>query len=175
VVLTKIWTVTEETRCPIANALKLRGWDARVIYFRDEWKDRIFEKVKDWADAYVSRVNPGNLPNGESIYFETLTKLSEHGVIGMPTPEVMLHFGAKDVLEKLIPLGLVPSDTYSYYTIESFKENFPVSLSTRQRVLKQNRGSTGEGIWRVQVEDDRDFEIGKPPTARYQDKMYRSR
>jgi len=145
---------------PIVNALKERGWDAQVIYFRDEWKDRIFDKVKDWADAYVSRVNPGNLPNGESIYFKTLTRLSEAGVVGMPTPDIMLRFGAKDVLEKLVPLGMVPVDTYSYYTIESFKENFPKSLSTRQRVLKQNRGSTGEGIWRIQVVDERKFEPG---------------
>ena len=146
---------------PIINALIERGWDARVIYFRDEWKDKIFDYVKDWADAYVSRVNPGNLPNGETIYFETLTKLSDHGVIGMPTPDIMMRFGAKDVLEKLVPLGMVPKDTYSYYTIESFKENFPKSLSTRQRVLKQNRGSTGQGIWRVQIEDKRKFVPGE--------------
>ena len=147
---------------PIVNALIERGWDARVIYFRDEWKDEIFDLVKDWADAYVPRVNPGNLPNGEGLFFETLTKLTENGVIGMPTPELMMRFGAKDVLQKLVPLGLVPGDTYSYYTVEEFKKNFPVSLSTRQRVLKQNRGSTGEGIWRVQVEDERTFEKGKP-------------
>lgn len=31
-----------------------------------------------------------------------------------------------------------------------------------ERVLKQNRGSTGEGIWRVAVADDREYETGQP-------------
>jgi hypothetical protein len=29
-------------------------------------------------------------------------------------------------------------------------------------VLKQNRGSTGEGIWRVQIEDERPVTKGQP-------------
>lgn len=32
------------------------------------------------------------------------------------------------------------------------KKIFPKSLAKGERVLKQNRGSTGEGIWRVSVE-----------------------
>ncbi len=153
---------------PIVNALIERGWDARVLFFRDEWKDDIFDYVKDWADAYVPRINPGNLPNGEGEFFDMLRKLSDHGLVGLPHPDVMTKFGAKDLLKKLVPLGLVPDDTHSYYTVDEFKKNFPVSLSYRTRVLKQNRGSTGEGIWRVEVEDERPFEKGQalPPDTK---------
>lgn len=34
------------------------------------------------------------------------------------------------------------------------KKIFPKSLAKGERVLKQNRGSTGEGIWRVSVEGE---------------------
>ncbi len=140
---------------PIANALKKRGWNCDVLYFRDEWKDDLLEYVKDKYDAYISRINPGNLPNGEEKYFDFLEELTEkYGMLGMATPKVMINFGAKDALAKLADTELVPDDTYAYYDVESFHNQFPVSLSYGERVTKQNRGSTGSGIWRVIIEDN---------------------
>lgn len=72
----------------------------------------------------------------------------------------MINFGAKSALVKLNKTKLVPSDTYVYYEVKDFKEAFPKTLSYNERVLKQNRGSTGEGIWRVQVEDERPYKPG---------------
>lgn len=145
---------------PILNAIKAKGWECEVVYFRDEWQDRIFDYAKDKFDAYISRINPGNLPNGEKLYFETLKKLADHGLIGMSTPEAMTNFGAKDALVKLSSTSLVPDDTAAYYDVESFRDTFPKSLSYGERVLKQNRGSTGEGIWRVQIADDITYQPG---------------
>jgi subtilisin-like proprotein convertase family protein len=45
----------------------------------------------------------------------------------------------------------VPKHVFTYYDFDGLKENFPKSLAKNVRVLKQNRGSTGEGIWRVEV------------------------
>jgi len=145
---------------PIVNAIKAKGWTAEVVYFRDEWKDVIYDYTLKKADGYISRINPGNLPDGEKTYFEVLTKLSKAGLVGMSTPEAMTSFGAKDALVKLATTDLVPDDTYAYYTIEEFKKTFPVSISHRERVLKQNRGSTGSGIWRVVVIDERPYNAG---------------
>ena len=138
---------------PMKNALRKRGWDAEVIFFDVTRKDEIYNYVKENAVAYISRINPGNL-KGESEYFQMLRQLCEDGVIGMPHPDCMIGYGAKDALVKLRDTSLVPSDTYAYYTIESFKSTFPKSLANNERVLKQNRGSTGEGIWRVQLLDE---------------------
>lgn len=145
---------------PIINAIKSKGWDAEVVYFRDEWKDVIYDYALEKAVGYISRINPGNLPNGEKTYFETLTKLSKEGLVGMSTPDAMTNFGAKDALVKLATTDLVPDDTYAYYTVEEFKKTFPISISHRERVLKQNRGSTGSGIWRVVVSDERPYKAG---------------
>lgn len=147
---------------PMVNALKDKGWNAEVIFYSDDKKDEQFEYIRNNADAYVSRINPGNIPGGEATYFQLLRDLSNAGVIGMPHPDAMLNYGAKDALCKIKDTGLVPEDTFSYYTVESLKKIFPISLSLAERVLKQNRGSTGEGIWRVQVVDERKFEQGKP-------------
>lgn len=144
---------------PILRAIQAKGWECEVIYFRDEWKEAVIDYVKDRFDAYISRINPGNLPDGEKHYFDTLRTLSAHGLVGMSTPDAMIHFGSKDALVRLAGT-LVPEDTYAYYDVASFRDIFPKSLSYGERVLKQNRGSTGEGIWRVQVVDDLTYQAG---------------
>ncbi len=142
---------------PMVNALKSKGWQAEVIFYSDEKKDDILPYVIKHFDGYVSRINPGNLSGGEECYFDMLRNLSEAGLVGMPHPDVMLNYGAKDALTKLTETGLVPPDTYAYYSLKELKERFPQSLAKSERVLKQNRGSTGEGIWRVSVADSRSF------------------
>lgn len=135
---------------PMVNALKQRGQDAEVVFFDLTKKDEIFDYVKEHGIAYVSRINPGNLEHEEE-YFAMLRDLCAAGVIGMPHPDAMIGYGSKDVLSKLVSTNLVPDDTFAYYTIEAFKAQFPASLAITERVLKQNRGSTGEGIWRVKL------------------------
>ncbi|MBO2536122.1 Cj0069 family protein [Rummeliibacillus suwonensis] len=147
---------------PMVNALQQRGQEAEVIFFDVAKQQEIFDYVKNHAIAYVSRINPGNLKD-ESAYFSMLRQLCEEGIIGMPHPDAMIGYGAKDALVKLTDTSLVPSDTYAYYTIEEFKNNFPKSLTHGIRVLKQNRGSTGEGIWRVQVVDELPSEVTQVP------------
>ncbi|TEY03029.1 Cj0069 family protein [Campylobacter sp. US33a] len=138
---------------PMVNALKSKGWNAEVIFFEVGKKDEIYHYVKENFDGYVSRINPGNLKE-ENEYFDMLRKLCNDGLVGMPHPDAMIGYGAKDALTKLADTDLVPSDTYAYYDIKTFKENFVKSLAKGERVLKQNRGSTGEGIWRVSVESE---------------------
>lgn len=135
---------------PMVNALQARGQEAEVVFFDIAKRDEIFDYVKNNAVAYVSRINPGNLKE-EAEYFEMLRALCSEGIIGMPHPDAMIGYGAKDALVKLRNTSLVPEDTFAYYTMEQLKNTFPKSLAQGERVLKQNRGSTGEGIWRVQL------------------------
>lgn len=144
---------------PMVNALKARGWNAEVIFLNDailrdaNARNAIYKRVQQNANGYVSRINPGNIKE-EKLYFDILRKLCANGLVGMPHPDAMIGYGAKDALTKLAGTPLVPEDTYAYYTIETFKETFPKTLAKGERVLKQNRGSTGEGIWRVRLVDN---------------------
>lgn len=138
---------------PIVEALRARGWNAEVLYYRPEWAEDLHDHVTANFDGYISRVNPGNIPGGEKGYFDLLSRLAEAGLVGMSTPAEMMAYGAKDALVKLRDTDLVPTDTAAYYDIDTFRATFPTSLSYGERVLKQNRGSTGSGIWRVQLVD----------------------
>lgn len=135
---------------PIIDSLKLRGWTAEIIFYRDEDRGEIYRYTHDKADAYISRVNPGNL-NDETGYFQMLKELVSNGIEGLPHPDAMIAYGAKNSVERLKGTEIVPEDVYTYYDFDTLKENFPKSLAKGIRVLKQNRGSTGEGIWKVDV------------------------
>ena len=50
---------------PIVDAIKDQGWHAEVVYYRPEWSDDLYDYVSNNFDAYISRVNPGNIPGGE--------------------------------------------------------------------------------------------------------------
>lgn len=141
---------------PIIDSLKNRGWTAEIIFYDDENRGEIYRHTLEKADAYISRVNPGNLPS-EVHYFQMLRELVSNGVEGLPHPDAMIAYGAKNAIEKLKGTYLVPEDVYTYYSFDELKDSFPKSLTNGVRVLKQNRGSTGEGIWRVEVEDAKKF------------------
>lgn len=135
---------------PIVDAMIKRGWTAEVIFYRDEDRGEIYRHTIENAGAYVSRVNPGNLKS-EVGYFQMLRELVVNGVVGLPHPDAMINYGAKNAVDKLKGTDIVPEDVECYYDFEAFKSSFPKTLTQGPRVIKQNRGSTGEGIWRVEI------------------------
>jgi hypothetical protein len=64
----------------------------------------------------------------------------------------MEQMGAKDALVKVAKLNIGLEDTFAYYTEEEFKAGFKKTMAFQPRVIKQNRGSSGEGIWIIKLE-----------------------
>lgn len=137
----------------IVDSLAKRGWTSEIIFYQDEDRGAIYKYTVDHAGAYISRVNPGNLPD-ETNYFQMLRELVKADVHGLPHPDAMINFGAKNAVDKLKGTELVPDDIDCYYEFEQFKKTFPKNLYKGTRVIKQNRGSTGEGIWRVEPNEE---------------------
>ena len=135
---------------PIVRALRERNWTAEIVFYSDDHRGEIYRYTLDKAAAYISRINPGNLED-ETGYFQMLRELVFNGIEGLPHPDAMIAYGAKNALTELKDTNLVPSDTYAYYDFETFKTQFRENILLGERVLKQNRGSTGEGIWRVEA------------------------
>jgi len=73
------------------------------------------------------------------------------GIQGWPSADVMEFMAAKDSLCKVASLSIGREDTLAYYTTESFAEGFKKTMKFQPRVLKQNRGSSGEGIWIIKL------------------------
>lgn len=150
---------------PIIESLRKRGWSAEIIFYQDEDRGEIYRYIHEKADAYISRVNPGNLVD-ETGYFQMLKELVSNGIEGLPHPDAMVAYGAKNSVEKLKGTAIVPEDVYTYYDFDTLKENLQKSLCKGVRVLKQNRGSTGEGIWKVEVIEREKYKTTIPLNAK---------
>jgi hypothetical protein len=68
-------------------------------------------------------------------------------------PDVILKMGVKEVLHRTKHLGW-GTDTHLYRSAEAFRQEFSKRLrTTGPRVLKQNRGNGGQGVWKVELID----------------------
>jgi hypothetical protein len=107
------------------------------------------------ATGVIVRVNPGTLtPVAQANLEVMLTELSSAGIQIMTTPQVQRQMGAKDSLVKIRGLRCGLPDTAAFYDAPSFTEGFLKSIAFRPRVVKQNRGSQGEGIWICKLKDE---------------------
>jgi hypothetical protein len=80
-----------------------------------------------------------------------LREVSSRGVWVSAHPDVILKMGVKDVLYRTRDLGW-GTDTDLYATAMDFRARFPGRLASGgPRVLKQNRGNGGIGVWKVEL------------------------
>ncbi|CAK9064936.1 Uncharacterized protein SCF082_LOCUS33351 [Durusdinium trenchii] len=77
--------------------------------------------------------------------------LQKKGKQVWPSPDVMTNMGAKDALCKIADLSIGLPDTLAYYSPEEFAAGFKKTMAFQPRVIKQNRGSSGEGIWIIKL------------------------
>ena len=140
----------------VIGELEKLGWQADVILYSEAGAEATIKHVAETADAYVHRISAGALPpEQEAGYMAMLRKLIEAGVMGMPTPEAIERYSAKDALARIAAAGAPFSlpDTHAYRSLAELKSGLASSLATGARVLKQNSGNTGEGVWRLELVD----------------------
>merc|ERR1712176_1122070 len=129
------------------------GMSCQVLQYQHESHDEFFNVLKKF-DGVMVRCNPGQInADGEnqSRFNDAVRDLKKHNVVAWPSPDVMELMGAKDALVKVkdMPFGL--PDTYLYESPAELAEAFKKGVAFAPRVVKQNRGSSGEGIWIIEL------------------------
>ncbi|MBV9117507.1 MAG: Cj0069 family protein, partial [Acetobacteraceae bacterium] len=80
-----------------------------------------------------------------------LREVAAHGVWISAHPDVTQKMGVKEVLHATRHLGW-GTDTHLYRTAEALRDELPNRLrSAGPRVVKQNRGNGGQGVWKVEA------------------------
>jgi hypothetical protein len=136
---------------PIANGVVKTGNACKIIRYEHDKHEEFAEKIQE-LDAMIVRINPGQLSQGTTPgcqeRFDALMEAQlAKGKLVWSSPKVQTALGAKDALVKInqMPIGL--PDTYAYYSPEELEIGFKKCCAFQPRVIKQNRGSAGEGIW----------------------------
>jgi len=138
---------------PIANGMINAGMSCQLIHYVHEEHVQFMEVCKQFH-ALVVRCNPGQIKadGGDQTKFDTgMRELRKKGIQIWPSPDVMEQMGAKDALCKVAKLNIGLEDTLAYYTEAEFSAGFKKTMAFQPRVIKQNRGSSGEGIWIIKL------------------------
>merc|ERR1712038_4663 len=139
----------------IANGLKNAGMAVQILFYNVDEHDEFFKAVAQF-DAIVMRINPGQITanGGDQQKFDAaMTKVAEQIPV-WPTPANMELMGAKDALTKIKDMDFGLPDTLGYYSPADMKEGFAKTIAFQPRVVKQNRGSAGEGIWIIKRKNE---------------------
>jgi hypothetical protein len=103
------------------------------------------------ADGVLVWVDPIHQRKTREALDPLLCDVAARGPWVSAHPDVILKMGVKEVLYRTRHLGW-GADTHLYRTAADFNADFPSRVrSSGPRVLKQNRGNGGQGVWKVEL------------------------
>jgi len=138
---------------PFANGMINAGMSCQLIHYVPS-EHKMFFDVCAKFHAIIVRCNPGQIKaaGGDQGNFDDgMRQMRKLGIQVWPSPDVMEQMGAKDALCKVANLNIGLEDTLAYYTESEFAAGFKKTMAFQPRVIKQNRGSSGEGIWIIKL------------------------
>lgn len=149
----------EESRLKaIFAALARRGVEAEPAVYSEDMAGEVRDQLLR-MDAVVVWVDPISGDQRRDALDELLREVSSTGVFVSAHPDVIAKMGVKAVLYRTKTLSW-GTDSYFYEAPEVFAAEFPQRLALDgPRVLKQNRGNGGIGVWRVSAKPDGRVEV----------------
>ncbi|TLS48798.1 Cj0069 family protein [Paenibacillus antri] len=125
---------------------------AEPAVYNDEFVDEVQLQLSQ-VDGVLVWVNPIEGGRNRSILDEMLRDVASSGNFVSTHPYVILKMGTKEVLFQTREMEW-GGDIHLYKNIQELREQLPVRLADgSSRVLKQNRGNGGNGVWRVEFVD----------------------
>jgi hypothetical protein len=133
----------------VFEELAALGIHAKPAVYDEDFADEVRAQVLN-VDGVLVWVDPLHEGKTRTALDALLRDVAAHGPWVSAHPDVTLKMGVKEVLHRTKHLGW-GTDTHLYRTVRSFRDEFPSRLqSAGPRVLKQNRGNGGQGVWKVE-------------------------
>jgi hypothetical protein len=137
----------------VYEALNAHGMNAEPALYDDEHCAQVRDQIMR-VDAVLVWFNPDEGGRDRSMLDAMLREIAKAGVFVSAHPDVILKLGTKEVLYQTRDIGW-GCDTRIYRSMEQLCAELPESLDAgAARVLKQYRGSSGNGIWKVELVHD---------------------
>ena len=136
----------------VFDAFAALGADAAPVPYHDDDCDAVRRQLLA-ADGVLVWVNPIEEGRDRSVLDALLSEVSAAGVFVSAHPDLILKIGTKEVLYTTRSLGW-GCDTHLYCSARQLRDELPARLADSPRVLKQYRGHSGDGVWRVEAAPD---------------------
>lgn len=133
----------------IAAALDAAGFRPIACHYDEAREAEVEAELRGCAAAlvWVNPVQDGRFRHGLD---RVLRRAAEAGVMVSAHPDVIDRMGVKAVLAVTAEIGW-SGDARYYATAASLEHGLAATLGGGPRVLKQNRGHSGIGVWRVEM------------------------
>jgi hypothetical protein len=133
------------------EAFGAAGIRAVPAVYHDEFADEVESQLRGVRVAMVW-CNPIEGGRRRDHLDAMLRRVAESGVVVSAHPDAILALGTKDVLlaARDLPFG---SDVHRIDNLSQLQADLPQRLRNGPRVLKQHRGHSGIGVWRVEQAD----------------------
>ena len=142
----------------VAEALTALGTRAEPAVYHDGIRDEVRRQLMQ-ADGVLVWVNPVEDGRDRSVLDALLREVAAAGVFVSAHPEVILKLGTKEVLYRTRDIGW-GCDTHVYRSMEELRRGLRSRLAAGEiRVLKQYRGQSGDGVWKVELADAREMQV----------------
>jgi len=134
----------------IFEELAALGIKAEPAVYDEEFADEVRAQLLA-ADGVLVWVDPLSRGKTRAALDQLLRDVAARGPWVSAHPDTILKMGTKEILYRTKHLGW-GADTQLYRNMAEFRAEFPALLqSAGPRVLKQNRGNGGQGVWRVEL------------------------
>lgn len=129
-------------------ALAAAGVEAEPAVYHDDFVAEVEAQLERVRVVLVWH-NPIEGGRTRQVLDAMLRRVVDGGVFVSSHPDTILRMGTKDVLVDVrdLPFG---TDTYRVASLEQLKADLPGRLIADARVLKQHRGHSGIGVWRIE-------------------------
>jgi len=133
----------------VFEALAAAGIEARPAVYDETFADAVRDQLLA-VDGVLVWVDPIHQGKTRAALDLLLRDVATRGPWVSAHPDVILKMGVKEVLYRTRQLGW-GADTHRYDSAAAFRAEFPSRLRAGgPRVLKQNRGNGGQGVWKVE-------------------------
>jgi len=131
------------------DAFAAAGVHAEPAVYHDDFADEVRAQLERVRGVLVWH-NPIEGGRTRARLDALLREVAARGVFVSTHPDTILRLGTKDVLLDVrdLPFG---SDVHRVADLAQLREELPRRLQGGARVLKQHRGHSGIGVWRVQA------------------------
>jgi hypothetical protein len=137
----------------IFEALAASGVEARPVVYDEAFADAVRDELLA-LDGVLVWVDPIHQGKTRAALDPLLREIAAQGPWVSAHPDVILKMGVKEVLYRTRHLGW-GGDAHRYDSANAFRTQFPSRLQANgPRVLKQNRGNAGQGVWKVEAVPD---------------------
>ncbi|MGH8642549.1 MAG: Cj0069 family protein [Burkholderiales bacterium] len=131
-------------------ALAALGVHAEPAVYHDDFCEDVRQQLLK-ADGVLVWANPVEDGRDRSVLDAMLREVAASGVFVSTHPDIILKLGTKEVLYRTRDIGW-GCDTHLYTSMDQMRRELPARLAAgAARVLKQYRGHSGDGVWKVEL------------------------